>query len=79
LLAMGYIHIGDIRFLSRSMGDIRRGVPILQRMFFFLTAALRLVGPLVGDHGIAKYRRKLEAVAQDRNLDLYYDGRSGGR
>jgi len=79
LLAMGYIHIGDIRFLSRSMGDIRRGVPILQRMFFFLMAAFRLFGPLVGDHAIALYRKKLEAVAQDRNLDLYYDGRSGGR
>lgn len=79
LLAMGYIHIGDIRFLVRSMGDIRRGVPLLRRMFFFLMAAFRLFGPLVGDHAIEQYRRKLEAIAQDRNLDLYYDARSGGR
>lgn len=79
LLAMGYIHIGDIRFLEPSMGDIRRGVPILRRIFFFLMAVFRLFGPLVGDHGIDQYRRKLEAVAQDRNLDLYYDGGSGGR
>jgi hypothetical protein len=42
-------------------------------MFFFLMAALRLFGPLVGDHAIAEYRRKLEAVAQDRNIDLYFD------
>jgi hypothetical protein len=27
----------------------------------------------VGDHAIALYRKKLEAVAQDQNLDLYYD------
>jgi hypothetical protein len=45
----------------------------------FLMAAFRLFGPLVGDHGIEQYRRKLEAVAQDRNLDLYYDARSGGK
>jgi hypothetical protein len=79
LLAMGYIHIGDVRFLEPGMGDIRRGIPILQRMFFFITAVLRLFGPLVGDHAIEQYRRKLEAVAQDRNLDLYYDARPGGR
>lgn len=79
LLAMGYIHIGDVRFLEWGMGNIRRGIPILRRMFFFLTAAFRLFTPLVGDHAIEQYRRKLEAVAQDRNLDLYFDARSGGR
>ncbi|HSG45323.1 MAG TPA: lipase family protein [Anaerolineales bacterium] len=77
LLAMGYIHIGDVRFLEPSMGDIRRGIPILRRIFFFLTAVFRLFGPLVGDHGIEKYRKKLEAVAQDRNIELYYAG--GGK
>ena len=79
LLSMGYTHIGDVRFLERGMGDIRRGIPILQRMFFFLMAGFRLFGPLVGDHGIEQYRKKLEAVAQDRNLELYYSARSGGR
>jgi triacylglycerol lipase len=79
LLSMGYTHIGDVRFLEREMGDIRRGIPVLQRMFFFLMAAFRLFGPLVGDHAIDLYRKKLEAVAQDRNIELYYDGRSGGR
>jgi hypothetical protein len=58
------------------MGNIRRGVPILRRMYFFLMAALRWFGPLVGDHAIAEYRRKLEAVAQDRNLSLYFEPRS---
>jgi len=79
LLVMGYVHIGDVRFLEPTMGDIRRGIPILQRIFFFLTAAFRLFGPLVGDHSIALYRKKLEAVAQDRNLELYYDASSGGK
>ncbi|GAB4455408.1 MAG: hypothetical protein Kow0070_03600 [Anaerolineales bacterium] len=73
LLSMGFIHIGDVRFLEPGMGNIRRGIPILRRMFFFLMAAFRLFGPLVGDHAIAEYRRKLEAVAQDRNIDLYFD------
>ncbi len=79
LLVMGYIHIGDMRFLEPGMGDIRRGIPILQRIYFFIMAAFRLFGPLVGDHGIEKYRKKLEAVAQDRNIELYYGGRVGGR
>jgi hypothetical protein len=73
LLAMGYIHIGDVRFLEPGMGNIRRGIPILRRIFFFLLGALRWFSPLVGDHAIALYRKKLEAVAQDQNLDLYYD------
>ncbi|HAV78372.1 MAG TPA: hypothetical protein DCX53_13575 [Anaerolineae bacterium] len=79
LLLMGYIHIGDVRFLERKMGEYRRGIPILQRIFFFLMAIFRLFGPLVGDHGIEQYRKKLEAIAQDRNLELYFDARSGGR
>jgi len=79
LLVMGYVHIGDVRFLEPGMGDIRRGIPILQRIFFFLMAIFRLFGPLVGDHSIALYRKKLEAVAQDRNLELYYDASSGGK
>lgn len=79
LLLMGYIHIGDVRFLERKMGEFRRGIPILQRIFFFLMGVFRLFGPLVGDHGIEQYRKKLEAIAQDRNLELYYDASSGGK
>jgi len=79
LLAMGYVHVGDVRFLEKAMGDIRRGIPITQRIFFFIMTIFRLFGPLVGDHSIDLYRKKLEAIAQDRNLELYYDGRSGGK
>ncbi len=67
LLAMGYIHIGDIRFLERTPGRIKRNIPILQRAFFFLMAVLRLFGPLVGDHAITQYRNKLAVVAEQRN------------
>jgi len=79
LLAMGYLHIGDIRFLESRPAEFRRGIPIMRRIFFFLTAIFRLFGPLVGDHAIAEYRRKLEIIAQDRNVDLYYDRSSPGR
>ncbi len=75
LLVMGYIHIGDIRFLERAPGELRRGyIPFLQRMLFFAVGIFRLFGPWVGDHAIVEYRKKLEAIAQDRNLDLYFDG-----
>jgi hypothetical protein len=75
LLAMGYIHVGDVRFLERAPGEFRRGyIPLLQRLFFFVVSIFRLFGPLVGDHAITEYRKKLEAIAQDRNIDLYYDG-----
>lgn len=75
LLAMGYIHVGDIRFLERTPGAFRRGyIPILSRIFFFVTSIFRLFGPLVGDHAIEEYRKKLEAIAQDRNVDLYFSG-----
>lgn len=75
LIAMGYIHVGDVRFLERAPGEFRRGyIPFFQRLFFFLMAIFRLFGPLVGDHAIKEYRKKLEAIAQDRNLDLYFSG-----
>lgn len=67
LLAMGYIHIGDIRYLGRKDGDFRRQIPVFLRIFLFLAGLLRLFGPLVGDHAIVEYRRKLEAIADKRN------------
>ena len=80
LLVMGYIHIGDIRFLERAPGELRRGyIPFLQRLFFFAVGIFRLFGPWVGDHAIVEYRKKLEAIAQDRNLDLYFDGLPGSK
>jgi triacylglycerol lipase len=78
LLAMGYIHIGDVRFLGHKEADVvRRSVPIFSRLFQFLFTVFKLFVPLVGDHAITEYRRKLETVAQDRNLDLYGQGNLG--
>jgi triacylglycerol lipase len=79
LVAMGYIHIGDVRFLERKEGLFRRGVPLFQRMLFFLAGIFRLFGPWVGDHAIVNYRDKLRAVARNRNQDLFVDAHSGGR
>ncbi len=67
LLAMGYIHIGDIRYLGRKDGEFRRGIPVLGRGYLFMLTMLKFFGPIVGDHAIAEYRRKLEAIAQKRN------------
>lgn len=79
LLAMGYMHIGDVRFLERKEGVFRRGVPLFQRILFFLAGVFRLFGPWVGDHAIVNYRDKLRAVARNRNMDLFVDARSGGK
>jgi hypothetical protein len=67
LLAMGYIHIGDIRYLGRLEGEFRRGIPFFQRWYLFLLTALKFFGPIVGDHAIVEYRRKLGAIAEKRN------------
>jgi triacylglycerol lipase len=67
LSLMGYIHIGDVRFLERNPTTIRRTIPVLGRLFLFLAALFRLFGPLVGDHAIVEYRRKLDIVAEKRN------------
>jgi hypothetical protein len=67
LLAMGYIHIGDVRFLGSQDGEFRRGVPLLQRWYLFTLTMFKFFGPIVGDHSIVEYRRKLEAIAQKRN------------
>jgi triacylglycerol lipase len=67
LLAMGYIHIGDVRFLGSNDGDFRRGVPFFQRLYLFGLTMLKFFGPVIGAHAIVEYRRKLEAIAQKRN------------
>ncbi len=67
LLAMGYVHIGDVRFLGRKDGEFRRGIPALGRSYLFLLTMFKFFGPIVGDHSIGEYRRKLEAIAQKRN------------
>jgi predicted lipase len=68
LLAMGYIHIGDVRYLGAGDGEFRRGIPFLSRSYLFLLTLFKFFSPLVNDHSIAEYRRKLEAIAEKRNL-----------
>jgi len=79
LIAMGYKHVGDIRFLDIKEGEIQTGIPFLRRTIFFLGAILQFFGPLVGDHGIVHYRAKLALIAKGRNEVLFKDARSGGR
>jgi hypothetical protein len=66
-LAMGYMHLGDVRFLGAKDGEFQRGIPVLRRLYLFLLTALKFFGPLVKDHGIDQYRRKLQVIAQERN------------
>ena len=74
LLLMGFVHVGDVRFLLRNKGEFKRSIPISRRLGFFLGAALlQFFRPLVQDHGILEYRKKLEAVAQDRNIKLFLE------
>jgi len=79
LLAMGYKHVGDVRFLGTKENDIQTGIPIIRRTLFFLGAIFMLFGPLVGDHGIVKYRAKLAMIAKGRNDELFKDATSGGK
>jgi hypothetical protein len=67
LVAMGYIHIGDVRFLGTRDGDFRRGIPVFQRGYLFFLTMFKFFGPVVGAHAIVEYRRKLEAIVQKRN------------
>ena len=67
LLAMGYIHIGDVRFLGVNEGEFQRGIPFLRRWYLFFLTMFKFFSPVVGDHAIVEYRRKLESVAQKRN------------
>jgi hypothetical protein len=75
LLTMGFVHVGDIRFLERRNELFRRGIPFFRRLFAFAIA----FSNLVGDHGIDKYRRKLESIAKRRNRSLFGESRSPGR
>src|SRR5258706_89057 len=63
----GEVHKGDVRYLGRNLGYSKRGIPLTRRFFYFLFTVFKFFGPLVGDHAITEYRRKLEATAQKRN------------
>jgi len=75
LLTMGFVHVGDIRFLDRKDEKFRRGIPVFTRFLAFAIAFSKLVS----DHAIKEYRRKLEAIARRRALGLFGDSRSPGR
>lgn len=60
LLALGYVHLGEVHFLGRKDGEIRRGIPFLQRLVLFAAPWFR---PEIRDHEIAEYVRKLERIA----------------
>lgn len=70
LLAMGYVHIGDIRYLGRMPGQFSRQIPFFLRSFLFLIALFRLFGPWVGDHAIKEYRSKLKVISERRNTAI---------
>jgi hypothetical protein len=74
LLAMGYMHIGDIRYLGSREGEFARRIPFFRRMFLFVLSVFKLFSPIVLDHGIAKYRSKLEKIAQRRNDPRFRGG-----
>src|SRR6185436_867064 len=64
----GYRHVGDIRFLERGAGKATGGIPVFERVSFFIKAILlNFLSPLVGDHAIIAYREKLEDIARERN------------
>jgi hypothetical protein len=70
LLAMGYVHIGDIRYLGRTDGEFSRSIPFFKRWYLFMLTMFKFFGPVVGDHAIVEYRRKLAAIAQKRNKSI---------
>jgi hypothetical protein len=70
LLAMGYVHLGDVRYLGMKDGEFQRGIPTLHRLYLFLLTVFKLFGPLVKDHGIEHYRRKLRVIAVERAREL---------
>jgi len=64
--SIGYTHVGDARFLSRS-GDLYRTIPFFRRGWEML---LTLFAPLrwVACHSMDQYCQKLEDYAAQRNI-----------
>jgi len=70
LLAMGFIHVGDLRYLNRGFPDqVRRWRPVSQRVYFLLSLFSLLV-PAISAHGIKNYVDKLERIALEENVGL---------
>ena len=67
---MGFIHVGDLRYLNRGFPDqVRRWRPLSQRVYFLLSLFSLLV-PAIGAHGIQNYVDKLERIALGQNVGL---------
>jgi hypothetical protein len=67
LLGLGYIHIGDTRYLGRRDGEFSRQIPIMQRLLLFAGALFGFGAAWVRDHAIVEYRRKLKIIARMRS------------
>jgi hypothetical protein len=72
-MSMGYVHIGDVRFLTRG-GELRHSIPAFSRFLSILGGMLLLSGPIIRDHAIDEYIRKLEKIAVERNRDIMTKG-----
>jgi hypothetical protein len=73
LFTMGFVHVGDERYLDRGLPkDIRRWRPLSQRIYFLLSLFAFLV-PAISSHGSANYVKKLERIALDKNQDIAID------
>lgn len=70
LLTMGFVHVGDVRYLGHgSPRLIRRSRPLVQRLFLLLHLVMLLV-PAINNHFIQGYIDKLVFIVTDQNRDL---------
>ena len=67
LFSIGYVHLGDLRYLGRRDGEFRRGIPSFERNRLFLAAIFRLYDRFARNHSINEYARKLKIIAEKRN------------
>lgn len=72
-LSMGYIHIGDVRYLGPN-GELYKTIPSIRRLSIMMGLIFRLGAPLIRDHAIDEYIRKLEKIAIERNRDVIVGG-----
>jgi hypothetical protein len=70
LFTMGYIHVGDVRYLNRGFPELAlRARPLSQRLFL-LWHIIMFLYPAIKQHGIQNYIDKLERIALGQNVDL---------
>jgi len=70
LLTMGFIHVGDSRYLDRGFPElVLRWRPLSQRLFLLLHLVMFLY-PAIKQHGIQNYIDKLERIALGQNVEV---------